>query len=161
MTIDKSFLLQAVIEQLRSQLQMLIDTALDAKAAATNEESKAENKYDTRGLEASYLAGAQAKRADDLKATLQNLKTVTLQNYGEQTAIGPTALVEIDIEGALKWFFILPVAGGLKIQYEGLTINTISMEAPLTAALLQKKVGESSSFMIHGTHREFEICRVF
>ena len=34
-----------------------------SSAKATNEENKAEDKYDTRGLEASYLAHGQSKAA--------------------------------------------------------------------------------------------------
>lgn len=34
---------------------------------ATHEDTKAENKYDTHGLEASYLARAQSERVLDLK----------------------------------------------------------------------------------------------
>ena len=54
----------AILAELRSQLSARLVTAqqaaADAFAAATHEEARAENKYDTRALEQSYLsAGAK------------------------------------------------------------------------------------------------------
>ena len=40
--------------------------AKDAKENATGEETKSDGKYDTRAIEAAYLAGAQAKQAEKL-----------------------------------------------------------------------------------------------
>ena len=55
----------------------LLDIA-DLGEAATNEESKAENKYDTRGLEASYMAQAQSLRVSELKKDHYNLLRMAL-----------------------------------------------------------------------------------
>ncbi len=53
---------------------ILKEAALATYEAATHEESKPENEYDTRGLEASYLAGAQAKRTAEIEELLIILK---------------------------------------------------------------------------------------
>ena len=68
---NKKALIELVLIELKRQHQTLFNSALEAKSAATDEESKAENKYDTRGLEASYLAGAQAKRTTELEETIK------------------------------------------------------------------------------------------
>ena len=52
-----------IIAALTSELDGYKRSARSAHEEATSEQSKAENKYDTRGLEAAYLAGAQSRQA--------------------------------------------------------------------------------------------------
>ena len=59
---DKQSLHQALLMRLRADLELLERAAHTAREAATHEESKAENKYDTRGLEASYLGRRAGSR---------------------------------------------------------------------------------------------------
>ena len=65
---------QEAIEQftakLRQQLSSMMEAAKNTHEAATGQESKQEGKYDTRGLEASYLAGAQAQQTEKLTESL-------------------------------------------------------------------------------------------
>jgi len=61
---NKSDLLTQIIASLQESLEALQNTARASHAEATHESSKPENKYDTRGLEAAYLAGGQARQAD-------------------------------------------------------------------------------------------------
>ena len=63
----KQELISAFITQLERDLVTMKEAARNTLQAATHEESKAENEYDTRGLEASYLAGAQSKRAAEIE----------------------------------------------------------------------------------------------
>ncbi|NBU22139.1 hypothetical protein EBS43_12140, partial [bacterium] len=61
--IQKSQILASIVQKLNHELQTIELSAQAALEAATHEESKAEDQHDTRGLEASYLARAQASRA--------------------------------------------------------------------------------------------------
>ena len=54
--VNKSLLRDAILAQLRAKLALQTRAAWLARDEATNEESRAENKYDTRGQEAAYLA---------------------------------------------------------------------------------------------------------
>jgi uncharacterized protein (DUF2345 family) len=63
----KSALLERIRVELRSQFERLAQAAREAHAAATDPGSKAESKYDTRSLEASYLATGQAKQVEELE----------------------------------------------------------------------------------------------
>lgn len=58
---DKRALIKKIVAQLEAELALLTKAARSAHAEATHESSKAENKYDTRGLEASYLARGPRK----------------------------------------------------------------------------------------------------
>ena len=62
----KSELYELIRSELRVRLGRLTQAALDAHAAATDPGSKAEGKYDTRSLEASYLARGQAQQVAEM-----------------------------------------------------------------------------------------------
>lgn len=67
---DKLWLQQQVLQRLADDLQRVEQAARFAHETATHEENIAENKYDTLGLEASYLATGQARRAEALRQAL-------------------------------------------------------------------------------------------
>ena len=67
---DKIHLQTLIIDKLQADLRIAKDALRASHEAATHAESKAENKYDTRGLEAAYLADGQRRRvAAPTKAT--------------------------------------------------------------------------------------------
>ena len=159
---NKRKLLEQVITLLEEELRILITAAQDAREASTHEESKAEDQYDTRGLEASYIAGAQAERSMEMTKSIEALKQLKLEDFDEDTPIGTTAVVELeDDEGDIKYFFILPQQGGMKLKSNGKNIQTLSPEAPLGAALIQKHQGDSIELKLKGELKEFQIHGVF
>src|SRR4029079_11978947 len=93
-TIDKKALIASLCEQLAEKQRTIEVAAEAAREAATHEESKPENDKDTRALEASYLAGAQAARARELKAVLNALSFLPLRAFGAGDPIDLSALVE-------------------------------------------------------------------
>ncbi len=56
--------------QLQRQLDTLLHASHQAHQSATHCESKAENKYDTLGLEAAYLAHGLSVRAQQLQRAI-------------------------------------------------------------------------------------------
>ena len=73
----KAALLKQLAAKLEAELATIRAAAQATHAAATHPDAKAENKYDTRGLEASYLAGAQQERVAELEATLDAIRATT------------------------------------------------------------------------------------
>ena len=63
---DKAALRRAILAQLEAELATLTTAAHDAHAEATDEENRAEDKYDMRSQSAAYLAAGQAKLATEL-----------------------------------------------------------------------------------------------
>jgi len=53
---NKSAIVKSLRQQLNAQYERAIKALEGAYEAATGDDTKAESKYDTRGLEASYLA---------------------------------------------------------------------------------------------------------
>lgn len=156
--INKEQVFQELMRVLEAKYKMLVDSALEARDAATNSESKAENKYDTRGLEASYLAGAQAERAAKLKEGLTYLTQLKMTPVNK---VAPTALVQIrDDEDHVKWLFFLPLLGGETVALGSATVLTITPEAPLGKALQGREVGDEITTKIKGEQRDYEILSI-
>ena len=140
---DKRQLISGILDQLNVELGVITQAAHSAHQAATHSESQAEDHHDTRGLEASYLAGAQATRASELQRLITIYKFIYLPEYEKSDLIGPGALVELDINGRRSFYFLVPQGGGLSLQLEGKPVRVITPLAPLGDALLGRTVGDT------------------
>lgn len=159
---DKQKLLDALLKDLKSNLDSLVEAAFVAKEAATSEESKAENKYDTRGLEASYLAGAQAKRAEEFQSTIYKLQKLNFKMFDKNDVVTLSAIVKVVIDGeAGKYFFLLPAAGGQKLTCEGETYHVITPESPVGRLFLGKKINDIFSVKTNLKEFEYEIVGLY
>ncbi len=67
---NKSTLQQQIIATLEADREVARAVLAATHEAATHAESKAENKYDTRGLEAAYLADGQRQRLHEIETAL-------------------------------------------------------------------------------------------
>ena len=92
---NKASLIQIIINELSKKLVIATQAAHAAHDEATHEDAQAENKYDTRGLEASYLAGAQSERAAQLEAAVAYFQNLALKPLEAKEMIAATALVEL------------------------------------------------------------------
>lgn len=160
MAFDKQALLGVLIEQLEHELLSMKEAARATYDAATNEESKPENEYDTRGLEASYLAGAQAKRAGEIDEVLAIFRRVEAKSFGPRDPIGVSALVEVAFQGKLSWVLLMPKGGGLRVRFEGIDIQVITPHAFLGEALVGLKVGDIAEVEVGEKLNEYEIRAV-
>lgn len=157
----KKEILREIFAELEREIATLSDAVQEAVDAATHEESRAENKYDTRGLEASYLAHGQGQRVLELKKTLGSMQLLEIREYDENTAIQATALVKVDIDGEREsLFFMVPQQGGMKLQVGGQEVLTLSPESPLGKLLFGKKVGDGFVFKVKGVEKEYEVVAV-
>jgi transcription elongation GreA/GreB family factor len=157
---NKKKLVETIIIQMEKDLAALKAAALATLEAATGEESKPENQYDTRALEASYLAGAQANRAAEVEASLNTYRFLELKEFNSKSPIEATALVELDLDGKNLHVFLIPVRGGLTIQFESLNIQVITPKSPLGEALLGLKVGDVAVVEKGDVPLEYEILSV-
>ncbi|MGZ3792692.1 MAG: hypothetical protein ACXVCP_10100 [Bdellovibrio sp.] len=158
---DKKMLVEAVRKKLEADVLVLKQAALATYEAATHEESKPENEYDTRGLEASYLAGAQAKRIREIEEILVILKHLEVKNFGTEDKINSTALVEVESSGRKSLFFILAKGGGISVPFNGRTVQVITPSSPLGEALQDQKKGGVAIIENGDQFREYEILNVW
>ena len=134
--------LKQLTAKLRQQLSFMMEAAKNTHKAATGEESKQEGKYDTRGLEASYLAGAQAQQTKKLTESLHIFESWIIEGSSDNQHVIPGSLVEIEHKETISYYLLTPSAGGMSIDYEMGTLTTLSPEAPLYQNLLGKGIGD-------------------
>ena len=139
---DKQDIFQQVLTRLQDQCSTMQQAAQSSHDAATGSESKSEGKYDTRGLEASYLASAQAEQYENLKQAIHNLNGFIVSNGGEISHVQPGNIVEVESGGYIQHYFLLPSGGGVPLDYEGQDIITVTPDTPVYKAILGCNKGD-------------------
>jgi hypothetical protein len=139
----KHELLERIRTELRERLQRLAQAAIEAHAAATDPGSKAEGKYDTRSLEASYLAAGQARQVDELAEAVRIFDALELPDFARGDAIDAGALVEADLNGETAFFLLVPAAGGMIVDHERGEVTLLTPDSGLYRKLVEMQAGES------------------
>lgn len=139
----KDRLFETVLAELRARFDRLTLVARESHAAATDPSSKAESKYDTRSLEASYLAAGQARQLEEFARDLAVFEVTSFRSFDISDPIAAGALVEVELGGESQWFLLAPAAGGVSIQWEDREVTLLTPESPLYAKLLGLRTGDS------------------
>ena len=139
---NKSLLIKKVIAQLTAELEVYYRAAQFSRAEATHEQNKAESKYDTRGLEASYLARGQSKQAAELETAIETYQEFKVRKFAADEAVHTGALVELEQDGERNLYFIGPCAGGKEVVQDKREVMVITLQSPLGVQLKGKKAGD-------------------
>ena len=139
---DKSAIHSKITASLRRELEGYTRAAKAAQAAATDPDSKAENKYDTRNLEASYLARGVAFRIVETEAALLEWEAMPPQDFSAVLPVAVGALIVLEGDQGRTGYFMGPGGGGIEVEHDGLEITVITPAAPLGKQLLQRREGE-------------------
>ncbi|VGO15242.1 hypothetical protein PDESU_03824 [Pontiella desulfatans] len=142
---DKTKILKAVLAELEEELRRQLKGQETAAEGATHAEAKAETKWDTCGLEQSYLARGLAKQFEKLAKGFEDLRSFRPSDFTGKP-IGVGALVETEMDGYTDLFFMLECGGGTEVNVDGREITVITPESPVGAALIKKQQGETYSF---------------
>lgn len=157
---DKTLLIQKIVARIAEDLDLLLKAARTSHAEATHESSKAENKYDTRGLEAAYLARGQSKQAAESVQAIQDFEALPLRAFGPADEIEVGALVELTGRKERSLYFIGPRAGGTEITHGEREVLVITPQSPLGQQLVGRKQGEKVRLEIAGARHEMRISSV-
>lgn len=157
---DKSALMQRIIAHLAGELALAARTARATQAEAAHEQNKAENKYDTRGLEASYLAHGQARQADETEQALRQCRALAVRAFAAADPIALGALVALEGRAGGLICFIAPGAGGVEFSHEKKTVLVLTPSSPLGRQLMGRRQGERLTRAIGRTRREYAIAGV-
>jgi len=157
---NKRALIQKIVAQLTSELGIYFRAALNSRAEATHEQSKADNKYDTRGLEASYLARGQSKQAAELEAAIAEFEKLEARKFAPGDGIGIGALVELKSDGETAFYFIGPRAGGTEVVQDKKEVLVITPQSPLGAQLMEKRQGDRPQLLLAGRKQPAHIVSV-
>lgn len=154
--ISKTSIIKQVIKQLGEELETLAGASRAMHADASDEQNKAEDKYDTRGLETAYLASSQARQATATEAALAAYHTLRPVKFTAKTPIDLTALIELESRGESMWYFLGPKGGGIEVG----EVLVITPESPIGQQLLGRKAGEKFKLQTRGPAQEFKIVSV-
>ena len=134
---DKSALFRALSARLEARLATQRGASLDAADYATNDEAKATSKWDTQGLEASYLAAGQAHLAKETAADLAKLQAVAAAFQFPASRLAPGALLTVDFGDGPEFFLVAPCGAGevLEDRASGTEVTVITSQTPLFAQL--------------------------
>jgi transcription elongation GreA/GreB family factor len=156
---NKQALLTQIIARLQTELTLLTSAALATHAEATDEENKAEDKYDTRGLEASYLAMGQSKAAEEAAQSVAQFTAMSIRNFAPNEPVSLGALVTLE-DQASNYYFIGPRAGGTEVEHEGQTVMVITPQSPLGRRLMGRKMGDTLQLDLGGRQNSFRVAAV-
>jgi transcription elongation GreA/GreB family factor len=149
--VNKRAIIKKIIARLTDELEIYFRAAQFSRAEATHESSKAESKYDTRGLEASYLARGQSKQAAEIEAAIAEFEKLAVRNFGAGEPIDLGALVELEHGGESSLYFIGPRAGGTEVLHDKKEILVITPQSPLGEQLLGKKSSDKLQLNFGGS----------
>ena len=158
--ISKPAIIKQVIKQLGEELELLAGAARAMHADASDEQSKAEDQYDTRGLETAYLASSQARQATATEEALAAYHAIKPAKFTAATPVAFTALVELESRGERTLYFLGPKAGGLAVHVAGQEVVVITPESPMGQQILGKKAGDRFKLQTRGPGHEFKIVSV-
>jgi transcription elongation GreA/GreB family factor len=139
---DKSALTQSIISQLEAELALQTEAALGSREEATDEESRAEDKYDMRSQSAAYLAAGQARLATEIAGAIAAWKALTLRVFGPGDEIAAGALVMLESKGRTAAYLVGPHSGGLEARDGESAATVVTRASPLGRQLLGRRVGD-------------------
>ena len=157
---NKRAIIQKITAKLVSELEVYFRAAQFSRAEATHESNKPENKYDTRGLEASYLARGQSKQAAELEAAIAEYQKLGVRKFADGDGIAVGALVELEHGGESSLYFVGPRAGGTEVIHDKKEILVITPQSPLGEQLMGRKQGDQPQLTFGGTKQTAKILRV-
>ena len=160
LVMDKFALRQQVLERLAEDLLQAEQATRAAHETATHEESVAENRYDTLGLEAAYLAAGQARRADAIRKAMASWLQFRPRPYDAGKGMQLGALVcLVDSTDKQQQFFLGPEGGSMTLVSGAQRVQVISSEAPLGRAMMGKCEGDEVSVQDAPSRQHFEVLR--
>jgi hypothetical protein len=160
MNIDKQKIVTLIIDQLRADLLISEQAVKIARDTATHSDCLGSSKYETMGLEASYLAQGQGARLLDIERSLACFKQLILNEPA--AVIGLSSLILLnDKQRDQQLLWLAADAGGLKVQYAEQVITVITAKSPLGKAMIGKAAGDDFEISIAGKQRYYEISAVY
>jgi transcription elongation GreA/GreB family factor len=153
-----------ILDILRNQTLHQIDEAEKTYAKTAeytkSDDLKAESKYDTRGVEAGMLAGAQKRRVDELKQDLELIDSIPIHEESkDEIVLG--SVVELEINKVKRKYFLSSCAGGTLLQLNGEPILVISVFSPMGVEMIGLKRQDSFVLEIASGPREHLILNIW
>ena len=139
---DKPRVLALLKQRIAEDLARATAAQHETQRGATHEEARPEYDKDTRALEASYLAGAQAARVRDIEGAIKAIGAMRLLDLTGKE-VQSSALVTLeDEDGGTSLYFLAPFGGGTTVDLGDRSAQVITPQSPLGRALLGRTEGD-------------------
>jgi len=142
----KKEIIDALINKLQETLGSTIEQSDMASNAAIDAPGRNESRYDSTKEEMGYLSNALSKKAYDIENIIKELINFSLPKKTNTLVLG--LLVEIYMNNSNQLIFLVPGGGGQKIKIRDMSIITVSKNAPLYSALIDRK--KDQTFLFNG-----------
>ncbi len=150
---------QALIEYGVKRVRVSKDAADQARSAATDRESVAETKWDTFGLENSYLAHGQSVRVAECEADLAYFHKLSFAK-AQEVVVGSVMQLERD-DGWSRIVILSARCGGGEFICDDQYVLLVTPQTPLGQSLLHKEEGDELQMKSRGVDQIAEITRIF
>lgn len=158
--INSELVWHALFVELTRLISVAKDSADRAHADATDKECVAENKYDTRGLEASYLAQGQQQRMAQCIEDNALFDALYQKRAVAKPQVELGTIVTLESLNERRYVLIGPSAGGLKLECDDIEILVITPQSPLGAQLIGKDVDDEVQLTIGGHNVCYDITAI-
>ena len=148
---NKTAVRDAILAELRAELDRQRAAAELARDEAISEESRPENKWDTHSQEAAYLAEGQARLTREIGEALVMLASLPMPEFRAGDRIGLGAVVHVGSGREAAVYFLAPRAGGVEVKIGGNAVLVVTPQSPLGRQLLGRRAGDD--FTAPGTSR--------
>lgn len=160
MAINKRALVKKIIARLTDELAIYYRAAQFSRTEATHEQNRAESKYDTRGLEASYLARGQSKQALEIEKAIATYEKFTARPFAADEPIDVGALVEVDLDGETIYYFIGPCSGGTEVIHDKKEVLVITPQSPLGQLMQGRKQDDILKLEVDRNRHSYRVIGV-
>ena len=159
---EKRVLLASVIDQLRTEIAGSEASLARVRQAAIEAPGAMQSKSDTTKAQLSSVANQMLKLITDKCRAVSHLVQFESQTGWEQcTTVIAGALVDVEIDGREgRRFLLLPDGGGMKVDDNGISVQVLTLAAPLAVELRGRGVGEGDQISLSGRQRTFRITRI-
>jgi transcription elongation GreA/GreB family factor len=154
---EKKLIVEQLVKKVTAELEKINQAYVTTKNLVQNGDLKSDGKHDTRGTEVNYLADGQRKRIAELEQELELLGDIPTKDQKENAVIAIGSLVEIDLNGNIRKYFIAPTAGGTMLAIDGEAILVISVFSPIGSEALGLSINDTFEIELKGDNREYLI----
>ena len=142
---EKLKVIETIISYLEKEVELATKAQRETFEAATDEDAYSDGKYDTRSLEASYLAGGQAQLVKELGEALQGFRLMKANHFIQAPSpqVGLGSLVKVKQNNEDLWYLLGPGAGGTEVEIESQTVTVLTLHSPLGVSVSGKISGET------------------
>ncbi len=134
--------------------------AQKSRSDSADPELVQKSKYETQGIEASYLADAHSKRLLELANDLKRFEEFESKPALRKDVVLVGSLVALKSNSKTEYYFISPVAVLKPLLVQGHEIKVISEKSPLAQELIGLKVGQDFEIEVKGKAHEFAISEI-